>query len=214
MCNATYLFIEPHRKHHHSESYWTSLFSLYLLYLSKTQKNTSLPAFKLIKEDGQSCFRPDGYLHVPKDMDFSNIIVEGRFGQAAIPDDKNVEIPKNLLNLKPDIFIVKNDQIIIIEVKTIGSYLTNYQKERYEEIYIFLIQRGYKLQLYFLLSAGHEQKNIDLLEYHPSNISTYKILLWEHIFKHMYENNSESSFCKCLGDISRYYKDEKDYMKR
>jgi len=210
MSNATYLFQEPNRNHHNSESFWTSFFALYLLHLSKQANTPEIPAYKCNLKDGKRRFETDGILNIPKGLDYRNVVVEGGIRDGFVPNLSS-PIPQNLYNLKPDIIIQKNSEIIVIEVKTIGASIANQQKENYEQITEFLNQNGYKASLYFLISAGYEH-SIDNLSYNSSNIDTFKLLIWEQIFKHIFTYNPESLLAKYLGDITDYYIPEEDYM--
>ena len=48
------------------------------------------------------------------------------------------------------------DNVLIIEIKTIGSGIDIHKRERYEQLRHFLQDNGYYASLYFLISAGHE----------------------------------------------------------
>lgn len=205
MSNATYLFEKPQRSFHNSESFWTSLFALYLMEISRKSDNQNLPVFELSKGDTDSNFnRNDEDWTVPGGLCFKNIVVEGRLTKESF---ENLEkpFPNDLANLKPDIIVQsENKNVVIIEVKTIGHELTKYQKEIYIQIKDFLAENGYNVKLFFLISEGYEG-NLNVLEYQTPDTNQYKILLWEHIFKHIFTYNSKSLIAHYLGDIEEYY---------
>jgi len=210
MSNATYLFEKPKRNHRNSESFWTTFFALYLIYLSKSGQNLNIPAYKYRKRNGQRCFDSDGNLIVPKDLDFHDVVVEGRITQGFVTKLNN-PIPTDLLNLQPDIIIQTKDNVLIIEIKTIGSGIDIHKRERYEQLRHFLQDNGYYASLYFLISAGHEG-SLAVLDADSFELQEFKILLWEQVFKHLDKYNSNSFLIKCLGNITPYYITEEEYM--
>ena len=210
MSNATYLFQKPNRNYHNSESFWTVFFALYLIEISKSNHHLNIPAYQHRKRNNRRCFDPDGDLVVPNDLFFKNIVIEGRITKDFVKKLKE-PIPKDLSNLKPDIIIQTKDEIIIVEVKTIGSEITNHQKECYLQIKQLLKDNGYNVSLYFLISAGYEG-NLDILDSGASELQEFKILLWEQIFKHLFKYNSNSLLAKYLGDIEKYYTPEEEFM--
>src|SRR4051794_29488110 len=62
--NATYLFREPSKHHHHSESFWTSLFAISLLVGSRSSEGLHIPAFDYWQghNDNEWRFEPNGSL--------------------------------------------------------------------------------------------------------------------------------------------------------
>jgi hypothetical protein len=119
--------------------------------------------------------------------------------------------------ISPDIIIHTNKKsIIIIEAKTVGSKVGNYQKKLYQNLAKYLQDKDFEPQLYFIISACHEEKyDLEILSHNDNNqkLFPFKILLWEQIFKDLHEKNSGSFLDRCLGDIKQYYEPEKDYLK-
>jgi hypothetical protein len=81
--NATYLF--ENKKFHSSESFWSSIFALYLIYESWQQTPKSIPVYNYYKELKWE-FRNAGTLKIPKKLIIAdNIIVEGTLTTFKIP---------------------------------------------------------------------------------------------------------------------------------
>jgi hypothetical protein len=122
--NATWLFIQPSRDHHNSESFWTTFFALYILGSCKNGEDVSIPTFNYIEKSGSWEFKPDKPLKIPANLDRTRIVVEGKIKNQIFGD-----IQINLQNISPNIIIHSNESnIIIIETKTVGSKLDIYQK--------------------------------------------------------------------------------------
>jgi len=209
--NATMLFLEPHRSHHSSESFWSSLFALQLLEASRAGHRLAIPVFQYREEGDCWWFDRNGFLNVPNGLDFRRVVVEGSI-QDDFVGNLAESIPKDLYGLKPDILIQLDRKVWIIEVKTIGSRIGG-KKDLYERLCHFLQRNGYRAFLYFLISAGHEDKlDWELLRSPKTVQSTFKILLWEQFFKSVAEQVPDSLIQKCLGDLSEYYTPEDEYL--
>src|SRR6266850_625225 len=206
MSNATDLFIQPSRDHRSSESFWTSFFALSLLTESRAGLPLRIPAFQCVIEGRHGRFQPDGELIVSRPLQRREVVVEGKIRAGFLPQISSV--PNELLDLRPDLILSIDDSTIIVEVKTVGHKLGSYQKNCYEELAHFLRGHGYEVDLYYLMSAGHENdRDFDLLQYDSSAPSpSFKILLWEKVFQWLSGRSPQSALLESLGDIAEYYR--------
>lgn len=198
--NMTYLFEQPRSKHHNSESFWTSLFALHILSLSQSQQDKYIPTYRFQVEGKEWKFtQHETSFCVPPSLLFTDVVVEGGINETTF---KGVSIDNELYAIKPDIIVQKDKKISIIEVKTTGRHCIGaHQKSLYDKLIVLLGKNGYKADLFFLMSVGHE-KNSDweLLQKNPAA----KILLWEKVLEEIC--NSKNTLGQCLGDQSQYYK--------
>jgi hypothetical protein len=113
----------------------------------------------------------------------------------------------------PDIIIVDQDTIAIIEVKTVGHSLSQYQKACYEALKELLRKHGYSAEIYYLLSAGHEEDtDWQILRRQSESSEPSKILLWEKVLQYFDGITPAMPIMKCLGDVQPYYRNESEYM--
>ena len=209
--NATWFFLTPRSEHHNSESFWSTLFALYLLAESRGNRDLALPAFRYVEADHRWAFQPAGTLAVPTGLEFTDVVVEGKIRPHFLP--RVGPVPDELLDLRPDILFHHQDRVIVIEVKTVGHELGQYQRDCYLTLTKFLRSVGYTTELYFLISAGHEKRrDLGLLRWDPAGPDPFKILLWEQVFRQMCEAQPSSPLSVCLGNISAYYANEAHFM--
>jgi hypothetical protein len=186
--NVTYLFCQPEKEGrenglHSSESFWTSIFALYILIASDLRKPTQIPTYKFIKDDKDNWkyIRNKEFLNVPIGLKYDDLIIEGKINKfmkrIGIPDEA---ITAEYWDKKPDIIIKKDNQISIIEVKTIGSPLLKDSVEFYIKLKnLIKIKSEYNVELYFLYSLGNNEAE----KYLNNNDPPFKIILWEHVLK-------------------------------
>jgi hypothetical protein len=211
MSNATDLFIQPRRDYHSSESFWTSFFALCLVVESRTGSPLRIPSFNCVMEGKHGHFQPDGELVVPRALERSEVIVEGKVRPGVLPRVQTV--PNALLDLRPDIMVKMEDSLVIVEVKTVGHELGSYQKECYEKLRDFFSGQGYRVDVYYLLSAGHEiVQDFTLLKHESSVSGRFRILLWEKVFEYLRCRAPRSALVDALGDISEFYQND-SYMR-
>jgi len=211
MNNATYLFGQPSQHYHSGESFWTSFFALCLLTESRAALPLEMPAFQCVINGNHGHFQPDGELIVSRALQRRELVVEGKIRAGFLP--RVTTVPNELLDLRPDIIVALDDSITVIEVKTIGHELASYQKKCYETLSKFLKDHGYTINLYYLMSAGGKDRDFDLLRYVPSAPCQFKILLWEKVFQCLSARIPRSALLESLGDITKYYQDEEQYMR-
>jgi hypothetical protein len=148
--NATYLFQHPARYHHNSESWWSSFFSILLLYQARTTPSFSVPVYTYAKATG---YRKVGDLTC-KDVSFSRLRVEAPLSAKAfdLPD-----WPTEFLGLKPDLTLLEPDRrhATFVETKTIGASVAQ-NVALYGQVIAHLKLNGWNVDLCYLLSHGHE----------------------------------------------------------
>lgn len=181
--NATYLFNQPTGGFHHSESRWSSIAQMAFIWLS--QKQEGLTVFKsTITDNRKNWLKKSSNELSFENWTISNTIVEG---QIKYIFDKNPLINSPM---KPDIVWVNQQvkKIILIEVKTVGATVIGSCKEnqdqvdRYRNLVSNLSIDGWKCELYYLMSYGHEdesKKHTDWIRLQKDNAN---ILLWEELF--------------------------------
>lgn len=172
--NATYLFEKPFRKFHNAESWWSSFFTMLVLWRSSRSNPLCLPWYlsdkngKLIAK-GRVSF--DG-------ASYSNMVADaGLFGK---PFGLS-EWPKDFLNIRPDVTFLKSPekrQVIFVETKTIGEKVQR-NVALYARLTDFLINQGWSAEFYYLLSYGHE----GVSDWPVLEASSANIILWEDVFR-------------------------------
>ena len=117
--NVTYLFLKPNDTYHNSESFWTSLFAIYIHWLSQSvTADKIVPAYQYQDDGKRWSFKPlaekDSF-HVPAKLSFSDIVMEGGITEQTF--DGIQDIDNKLYSIKPDIIIQNKKKISLIEVK-------------------------------------------------------------------------------------------------
>lgn len=177
MCkdNATWLFQEPDRRFHNSESWWSSLFGLLLLYLAKRPGNGEIPLRRYVSKPKWKYVR-DGSLDY-HELEFKDILVEPKLSGEVFG---GIKWPKEFVDLKPDILVLrpKPRMAVLIENKTIGARFGK-QLERYIEIRHHLKASGWSVEFLPLLSVGFEA------QYEWENLEKHhlRLILWEDVLR-------------------------------
>jgi len=196
--NATYLFRQPGKSFYHSESRWSAVAQMALIYLSNIKDNkltlyhssiTQDPAHWLVKAS-----KEDNELPL-ENWSVDNTIVEGNI-KHIFGDEPTIES-----HVYPSI-IYKNEksrEIKLIVVRTIGRTVRGRKKDgmdnidRYNQLVDKIRTEGWKCDLYYLMSYGHEDEGnqceegvIDEAKRHQDwkkleSVNAY-ILLWEELF--------------------------------
>jgi hypothetical protein len=168
--NATYLFQQPFREFHHSESWWSAFFSLFLLDEAQAPTPRRLPVWRYLHRDR---YWRSGEFDVAG-LHFSNVVVEGSL--CARPFDC-LSLPQEYRALKVDLVLIRDRRVTLIETKTIGASIAN-NLLRYVALTDYLRSQGFEADLYHLLSYGHETRNDWRL------ISQHKVpfIFWEDVF--------------------------------
>lgn len=186
MKNATYLFKNPSRLMKNSESRWTAVAQMSLIYISKNMPETHLPVYTSDNE---------GYLTKTGDFSISNFTCLNTVCESGLKGEifGISDFDNRFSNIKPDILHIDKDakKIILIEVKTLSESVAR-NAELYHELRNYLINFPWKCELLYLLSHGHEKRmDWPILAGHRS-----PIILWEDLFKIM----AESPIAFVIGD--------------
>lgn len=210
--NATYLFREPSEHHHHSESFWTSLFAISLLLGSQAPKGLHLPAFQYMRRDKQWWFEPSASLDIAEPLEWSQVVVEGKIRSDFVPNLKDV-VPQNLWDLRPDILVRRDRHVTLIEVKTVGHHLGEYQKVCCEEIASYLERNGYTVDMFLLISAGHEsRRDWNLLQTISPEVPRFRVLLWEKVLQILSQTDTTRELVQTIPNLADYITPEDRYM--
>jgi len=199
--NATYLFEKPKRAFRHSQSRWSAIAQMGFIYLAHTQKHTINAYHSVISTESKKWLtRSDKSLNL-KAWNVQNTIVEGDIKY--LLDDQDLWDPL----VYPDI-VYKNEiqkEIILIIVRTIGKTVRGRIKKGYDNIDRAVIltekirEKGWKCDLYYLLSYGHEdegslyqEKGIEETLRHKDwkrleGVNAH-IILWEEFFSLVQES--------------------------
>lgn len=199
--NATSLFRERQEikgidKFKHSESRWSTVAHMALLWLSKGNGNKLNVYHSIYNSDKRQWLKKIYELNI-NNWTLSNSIVEGKI-QDLFPEHKN-----SIADMEPDITLLNkkenHTEVILIEVKTVGasvkSNLENYKKL---QNYINSEIDGYSCTLYYLLSFGHEDPDWGVLDKSNENI-----LLWEDLLLAI-EKSELIEYIAEIGDISHW----------
>lgn len=175
MQNATYLFEQPERYLKNSESRWTAIAQIALMYFSSNEPGKKLPVYESDK---------DGYLTKKEKVfqisgfTFLNTVCECGL-RKEIFGIQNFD--NRFLQVKPDILYRDKDKkrVVFIEVKTLSESVSR-NISLYDELCEYLVDKcGWKTDLYYLLSHGHEKKQ----DWRLLADKGSSIILWEDLFK-------------------------------
>jgi hypothetical protein len=211
--NATYLFREPSEHHHHSESFWTSFVAISLLLASRAPEGIRLPTFQYMRRAKEWSFEPCETLDITKPLEWFQVVVEGKIRAGILPNLKELP-PQDLWDLKPDILIWQDQHVTLIEVKTVGHHLGEYQKVCCQNVASYLRRNGYTVDLLFLISAGHESRHDwDLLRTISLEAREFRLLLWEKVLQTLTRNQSTKALVELIPDLTQYITPEDGYMR-
>jgi hypothetical protein len=177
-----------------SESFWTSIFALFLLHLSSNEHGiVGLDVWK--PTQGQGHWYERKKERVPflvKDLRFENLAVEPRTLLGVWP---KVEFNINLTGISPDIILRLNDgprrwRYVLIENKVAtGASLGSNQCTAYPDLVRRLNEEGTKCELLLLKSIGISQAYRDALTLEARIEKYFGLLLWEDVFRTMQETH-------------------------
>ncbi len=185
--NATYLFLQPSRSFHHSESRWSSIAQMAFVWMGTDDR--SLDIYRSEYESNQTkkwLVKKENALSFTG-WNASNTIVEGKLRASLFClDEENWS--KDFDNISPDIVHIDDEKIVIIEVKTIKTYLKG-NIELYRRVVDHLKQHSRKkCELYYLVSYGHEY----LSDWKILNEDNADIILWEDFFSKIQKSDIAS----------------------
>jgi hypothetical protein len=202
MDNATYLFegyspdgVRPQLPHS-SESFWSSIFALFLLHLAgKEEGDAHLAVWQPKTPVQPPCYyeRRQGSPTINvKNVKFADIAIEpttvtGRFFR----HDLEVTIE---FNFRPDILIkltptspLGSPKWILVENKTVGDGLAKSQFENYLKLMKFLEQNRVDAELLLLVSVGTTDNTIynSAKNFQTHLGARFGVLLWEDVLREM-----------------------------
>ena len=202
--NATYLFERqglggPHPTlPHSSESFWTSLFSLFLLHLGKKKNNGNQLSIWWCKKPPYPPWyepRPKNSFLDLRGLEFDDLAVEpptlaGRYFET------NVEVPPNIGGIRPDVLVRLRSagsnidtRYVLIENKTVGADLNTNQLEGYARLLSFLDGQNIQSQFLLLLSVGTTEAIYRSAKALQQKLEVrFGLLLWEDILQQMKES--------------------------
>lgn len=169
--NATHLF----EQFRHSESYWTSLFALFLRWLSATENNRTINLWNFNYDERSWKYEKSGEDLDCRGLGFGDILVERNLGEFLGVKTKTAK--------KPDLILCHpGGKLTIIENKTIRHKIGE-QIALYHRI---LESANASYRILLLVSLGYEMKE-DWKTVSARGLPS--LILWEEILQLLGENN-------------------------
>jgi hypothetical protein len=210
--NATDLFLLNHENFHSSESSWSSLFAYQILDASRQGVELRIPIFVYRQAQGRWYFEEqENGLLLPPHLNFSSVVIEGKFRTGCIPGMSD-PLPMKFNDLRPDVTLLLDSSLALIETKTIGARIT--QKEQlYFDLCEWLIGQGISAKPYILLSAGHQPDSdvCGLCDAQWKQVPT--LILWEQFFKAIEQQVRDPLVSRLIPNLKRYYEPEEEYLR-
>lgn len=177
-----------------SESWWTALFSIFVIESCALHETIELPLKRYCREKDlldAECFESFD----KKVITFSNLTYDNVYIETSA--SKMLEHITQFKNIKPDVVIKDDMKINIIENKTVQAHDDSLDK--YSDLCDILNGNGYSAKLYLLASRGLSQDSV----WSVVNERKLPVILWEDVFKKMDEYGYSS---KIFGrQLDRYY---------
>lgn len=209
--NATDLFLLHHENFRNSESFWSSLFTLQILDASRQGVKLHIPIF-VYREDANlwGFEQQEEPLELPSQLDFTSCVVEGKLRTGVLPCISD-PLPMKFNDLRPDVTLLWDQCLAMIETKTIGARIT--QKEQlYFDLCEWFTERGINAKAYLLISAGH-QPDSDVRGLASSRWKqSPSLILWEQFFKAIEKQVQNSLLSHLLPNLRQYYEPEEGYL--
>jgi|SRR5579864_4774320 len=176
--NATYLFIQPSRDFHNSESWWSALFSILVLHLAQGGNTSKIPLCKYVGSLGEGFIDLGEYLDC-SDTKFDEVLVDAKLNNELFGID---EWPNEFSGIRPDVLFhrPKLKRTTLIENKTVGANLDR-QLDRYHKIKRYLDKNGWSAEFLLLISLGYETERV----WKAVEESETKLILWEDVLRVM-----------------------------
>lgn len=173
--NATHLFRYPEAKTHNSESWWSALFSMLVLYLSSHPDVPRLP-LKKCKGGRNWYFEQVGSLDCGG-LRHQNVLVDQKLTGDLLGMPS---WPEALEGLRPDVlfFCPSRKKAVLIENKTFGTELGD-QFGRYLKACEELKKHAWDARTFLLISAGYENE-ADWKTIEDQGIT---LILWEDVLR-------------------------------
>ncbi len=193
--NATYLFEKDDGPLPSSESFWSTLFSMYLLHLSATDTTNKIVTTWFCKDEGPPWFErtpDDAWLNVDG-LTSNNIAVEPN-GLVGLWKNSKINSDPYFTGINPDIVFripLKNGgfryTLIENKVKTDADLNSN-QKSSYPDLIKRLRkEEGIECSLFLLQSLGADKmfKSSLMLQNEFLHGNQFGIILWEDVIRCM-----------------------------
>jgi hypothetical protein len=92
--------------------------------------------------------------------------------------------------------------------------LGEYQKVCCENVASYLRRNGYTVDLFFLISAGHEsRRDWDLLLTVSPEAQQFSLLLWEKVLQTLIRNQATRALAETIPNLEQYVTPEDGYMR-
>jgi len=211
--NATDLFIQPllgeeiGLQLQPSESFWTSIFALFLLHLgSQPRQNSTLPVYQCRLTSAAPWYerRSAAPELIMEGLKFDGIVVEPRtlkgFSGA----------PETISGIRPDLFFtikMETDKrkYCFVENKTVGNLNSN-QLQAYPKFINYLSGQNYDCEYLLLLSVGCSNKTFREAQGLQARLQGhFGLLLWEEVFRQMKIRDFDLPFIREM-DLLSYAK--------
>ncbi len=153
--NATYLFELPARSYRSSESWWTALFSMFVLHLANDADGRTIPLKRYQRAAQYWQYVPaiePQLKELPcRGLTLANVLMEARLTDAVF----GTPWPQQFVDLRPDLTILRSveRQVILIENKTIGASI-GAQLDTYVAAVDYLRQQGWDAHAVLLIKSG------------------------------------------------------------
>ena len=149
-----------------------------LLHLSKTKHAERIIPIKRYSGGPRWSYPQEDWLDHGC-LTFSNVLAEPKLTGALFDMD---DFPEVYENLKPDVLVADKQRrtAILIEGKTIGEEVVQVQLERNIALCSLLEGKGWRTNLHYLMSLGHENK-ADW----PKVEGKVTLILWEDVLRVM-----------------------------
>lgn len=171
--NATYLFEKPFRRFHSAEPWWTAYFTMLVLWGEAKSRPIVLTSYRADERGDLSKYGTVSF----SGATYGNVVADARlYGEPFGLD----EWPNEYLHLRPDVTYIKSHEqrrVIFVETKTIGASVQG-NVELYGKLVEFLRQAGWSVELYYLLSVGHEETK----DWFSLAEASANIITWEDVF--------------------------------
>lgn len=171
--NATYLFEKPMRAFHNAESWWTAYFSMLVFWRNANNRALELPHYI---SDANGNLTKAGIVSFAG-ATYANLVCDARLHGEPFSISG---WPNEFLHLRPDVTHIRSlakRRVVFVETKTIGASVKGNVK-LYSNLVAFLRSCGWSVELYYLLSMGHEEQK----DWARLAVVGASIICWEDVF--------------------------------
>ncbi len=200
--NFTHIFEMPNNRFHSCENFWSSVFSVQLMQMSRRTQGVSIPLKTFHRDSLGWNYKEAGALSINTQLDITNVIVDGKMKTDFI---KGVPVPEKYNDLRPDITILQpENRCILIETKTVGSKISD-KELWYTDFIKYCKKQNITCEVYILISAGFEDCSTwDRLHDNGDWEGPQKIILWEEFAKEALKLSEPSILEGICPDLEQY----------